>query len=164
MCCLCFLFSTFLIFLSAPPQLTAPANVTATEGRSLEVILPFGIHCYPAPYSVLYAYDGTPLLVGTRIVAHENGTLMIRNPTRTDAGHYMLNVTNSRGSDSAIIILNILCKKLCVYNNAKCTTKSHCADPPELTPPTESLVIQYNKSALILCNTHMVITGRDRER
>ena len=98
------------IFLLAPPEVSAPEKASAIEGQDMEVILSFTVKSFPPPLSQTYTHNDIHLQSDARITVSMTGELIIRNPSRADAGEYRLTITNSRGTNSAVIILEIFRK------------------------------------------------------
>ena len=84
-------------------------HVSAVENKDLVVILTFRIHSFPAYNSLIFEYNGLSMEFDTRIEAN-NASILIRNPTKEDAGYYTLYATNTKGTASATINLTVFCK------------------------------------------------------
>lgn len=98
------------IFIPAAPKITSPTEAIAIEGQDSTVILPFAIHSFPPATAVMYTHNRHDVQFGRRVRELANGSLEILHPSKSDAGEYMLTVTNARGSGTASIILRIFCE------------------------------------------------------
>lgn len=89
-----------------------------------------------------------------RVVLLSNGSVVIHNPAREDAGEYMLNVTNTHGTDFAAIILVIFCEAqhfFSLLNYVLLSLVSHYSDAPELVELYGPSVVQFNRTAIVPC-------------
>lgn len=118
--------------------------MSAIEGRDEEVILPFTVHSFPPSLSQLYMHNDVPLATSAKVTTLAGGFLLIRNPDRNDAGQYMLTVANSRGTDSAVVTLEIFCEfppSLPPSCNPPATLPTFLLQlslPPSYNPPSAS--------------------------
>lgn len=84
-----------------------------------EIRLVFFISGHPFP-SVFYHHNKQSLLEDHRVVIHTNGTVVIKNVHRSDAGDYTLLASNPGGNSSATIRLTVYCKTTLIIVNSLC--------------------------------------------
>lgn len=151
-------------FNSAPPVVTAPTEISAIERQDSEVILPFIIYSFPLPRVVVYEHNGQNVEFNNRVRSFTNGSIKIFNPSKSDAGEYMLRVINERGISSASLIVHIFCKPYCI--SLLSTTQWHCyctknvecyqvtnvlLGAPEIVSLDGPLVAQFDRTIQIPC-------------
>ena len=95
------------------PQFTAGAsgNVSVAHGATSQ--FDFVLEAFPAPTSITLEKDGVPVPIASTTQTNSITTqtsVVIVNPQFSEAGSYIIEATNTRGSGSRQFILDIQCK------------------------------------------------------
>lgn len=111
---------------AAVPIITGPEDVTVTEGKDTDAVLPFNIVSFPPHQSVSYEHNGNHLdLSKGGFITFDNGSILIRSPGKGDAGKYRIIVINAYGQTSAVIRLHVYCNKHLI-NCKHCSWLARC--------------------------------------